>query len=127
VGAGEIALLKEDLANMRRMRADLSDGLQNQASSRVPSPATSGHSVGPPPAKGSEYRGYGSELENSPPAQANIALEREFARAAAFEKNMQCAGFVDEHPRPQVPQDRTAAPRGGLEARRLPTDEPSWG
>jgi hypothetical protein len=68
VGADEIALLKEDVANVLRMSADLSDGLQNQASSRVPPPATSSPSVVPPPARGSEYRGYGSEMENSPPA-----------------------------------------------------------
>jgi hypothetical protein len=94
--AGEIALLKKNLGNVRRMLSDLADGLQNQASSRVRPPATSGLSVGPPPARASEYRSYGSEMENNPPAQENIALEQEYARAAAFEKIMQHGAFVDE-------------------------------
>jgi hypothetical protein len=114
--AGEIALLKEDLANVRRMLADLADGPPNRAPSRGPPPAASGPSVGPPPARGSEYRGYRSEMENDTPAQETIALEREYARAAAFEKIMQRAGFVDEHvhaPRchEMVLQAREAAPR----------------
>jgi hypothetical protein len=95
--AGEIALLKEDMASVRHMLSILSSGLQNQASSRVPPPATSGLSVGPPPARGSEYRGYGSEMEKIPSPQVTIAWEQEYTRAAAFEKIMQRAGFVDEH------------------------------
>jgi hypothetical protein len=95
--AGEIVLSKEDLASVHRMLADLADGPPNQAPCRGPPRAASGPSVGPPPARGNEYRGYGSEMENDTPAQATSALEREYARAAAFEKIMQRAGFVDEH------------------------------
>jgi hypothetical protein len=83
--AGEIALLK-DLANVCRMLSDLADGSPNRTPSRVPPPAASGSSVGPPPARGSEYRDYGWAMENDTPAQATIALEREYTRAAAFEK-----------------------------------------
>jgi hypothetical protein len=36
-------------------------------------------------------------MENDTPAPATIALERVYARAAAFEKIMQRAVFVDEH------------------------------
>jgi hypothetical protein len=93
--AGEIVLLKEDLANVRRMLSDLADGPPNLAPSLGPPPAASGPSVGTPPARGSEYRGYSSEMENDTPAQATIALEREYARAAAFEMIKQRTGFVD--------------------------------
>jgi hypothetical protein len=57
--AGEIALLQEELDYVRRMLADLEDGPPNQEPSRGPPAAASGPSVGPPPATGSEYRGYG--------------------------------------------------------------------
>jgi hypothetical protein len=71
---------------VRRMLDGLADGSPNRAPSRGPPPAASGQSVGPPPARGSEYRGYGSEMENDNPAQATIALEREYARAAALRR-----------------------------------------
>jgi hypothetical protein len=57
--AGEIALLKEDLEYVRRMLADLEDDPPNRDPSCGPPAAASGPSVGPPPAMGSEYRGYG--------------------------------------------------------------------
>jgi hypothetical protein len=117
--AGEIAQLNEDLANVRRMLADLADDSSNRAPSRVPPPAASGPSVGQPPARGSEYRGCGSEMENDTPAQATTALEQDYARAAAFENILWRAGFVDEHfHAPQVPRDGTS---GLGAARRLAT------
>jgi hypothetical protein len=57
--AVEIARLKEDMASVCHKRAILANGLLIQSSSRLPPRSTLGLSVGPPPAMGSEYRGYG--------------------------------------------------------------------